>query len=234
MRLLRSLVDAQRPLALSDLAAAAEMLPAQAYTYMVSLVRLGLAKRSLTGETYEAGPLGLRLGLLYLEQSAVCRAALPRAQQLADKLDCCVALCLPTPRGPTIVRYLRGGASLHVNLHPGTVLDLQGTSSGRVYCTWMPPTVWQGRTGKSAAFTRKLREIRERGFELSVDSPSPGVSSICAPVCNADAQFLLSLTLIGSTGSIDVHPGGRTVRALLSGCKDVAQQIQDRDGNDAH
>jgi DNA-binding IclR family transcriptional regulator len=43
------------------------MPPAQVFTYLVSLSRMGLVKRDPISGDYEPGPLALRLGLLRLE-----------------------------------------------------------------------------------------------------------------------------------------------------------------------
>ena len=67
-RLLQALAAARQPLPLVALAAAAELSSAQAHTYLVSLLRLGLIKRTPGDGHYESGPLALRLGMARLAQ----------------------------------------------------------------------------------------------------------------------------------------------------------------------
>lgn len=238
-RLLHALAEARTPLALSDLAGSASLTPGQAHAYLVSLTRLGLIKRDdLTGR-YEPGPLSLRLGLLHLEHQPAFRAAVPRVAALAEAIGFSVAICIAGPQGPTIVRYEHGGFPLHVNLHVGTVMSLPATATGRVFCAFLAcdalRAMWtnqSARLDESAialadrdAFETTLAAIRERGVERGIDAPSPGISSLSVPVRDASGALCLALTVIGSTGSIDVSWNGPVARALLATARDITESF---------
>jgi DNA-binding IclR family transcriptional regulator len=250
-RVLLALAQARSPLALSDLAGAAQLAPGQAHAYLVSLTRLGLIKRDDLSGRYEPGPLALRLGLLHLENQPAFRAAVPRVAALAEAIGLSVAICIAGPQGPTIVRYEHGGFPLHVNLHVGTVMSLTGTSTGRVFCAYLPDDVlggmWANQSGtanspfapaapvaavapltppaESAAFAAALDRIRARGLESSVDAPSPGISSLSAPVLDAAGRLSLALTVIGSTGAMDVAADSAVARALLAAAQDIGAEL---------
>ncbi|SIT35781.1 Transcriptional regulator [Paraburkholderia ribeironis] len=238
-RVLLALAQARAPLALSDLASAAQIAPGQAHAYLVSLTRLGLIKRDELSGRYEPGPLSLRLGLLHLESQPAFRAAVPRVAALAEAIGFSVAICIAGPQGPTIVRYEHAGFPLHVNLHVGTVMSLPATSTGRVFCAFLPRDVldamWANQSGvansamtppgERAAFDAALRRIRARGLESSVDAPSPGISSISAPVQDIDGHLSLALTVIGSTGAIDVTADGPIARALRATAHDIGAAL---------
>jgi len=238
-RVLLALARARAPLALSDLSTAAELAPGQAHAYLVSLSRLGLIKRDeLTGR-YEPGPLSLRLGLLHLENQPAFRAAVPRVAALAEAIGFSVAICIAGPQGPTIVRYEHAGFPLHVNLHVGTVMSLPATSTGRVFCAYLPretlDTMWANQSGaapgmstkpgEDPAFQAAVDKIRARGLECSVDAPSPGISSLSAPVFDPDGHLTLALTVIGSTGAIDATVDGPIARALLATARDIGGEL---------
>ncbi|SDC42852.1 transcriptional regulator, IclR family [Cupriavidus sp. YR651] len=230
-RVLRALADARRPMALADLAAAAQIAPAQAHTYLVSLTRLGLIKRDHIDGHYEPGPLALRLGMLHLDHDPAYRAAVPRTQALAAEIGHSVAISLPTPQGPTIVHFAHAGSPLHVNLHVGTVMALAATATGRTYCAFQPAAHWQSIWTRQQAttnvpglpaFQEALAAIRERGMERSIDSPSPAVSSLAMPLLDDAGALRLILTAIGSTGAIDVDWAGPVARALRAALDDIA------------
>ncbi len=238
-RLLHALAAARGPLALGDLAASAELSSGQAHTYLVSLTRLGLIKRDALSGRYEPGPLSLRLGLLHLERQPAFRAAVPRVAALAEAIGFSVAICIAGPHGPTIVRYEHAGFPLHVNLHVGSVMSLPATSTGRVFCAFLPDARWQAMWANQAgshddtlatraqrdAFGATLAEIRARGLERSIDAPSPAVSSLSAPVLDADGQLCLALTAIGPTGSIDVKWNGPIARALRDAARAISNEL---------
>ncbi|WP_414696994.1 IclR family transcriptional regulator [Paraburkholderia sp.] len=238
-RVLLALAGARAPLALSDLASAAQIAPGQAHAYLVSLSRLGLIKRDELSGRYEPGPLALRLGLQRLENQPAFRAAVPRVAALAEAIGFSVAICIAGPQGPTIVRYEHAGFPLHVNLHVGTVMSLPATSTGRVFCAYLPRDVldamWVNQSGAAgnamtaraerAAFDATLARIRAQGLESSIDAPSPGISSLSAPVLDSEARLAFALTVIGPTGAIDVDPEGPSARALLNTARDIAAEL---------
>ncbi|MFJ4292611.1 IclR family transcriptional regulator [Cupriavidus sp. NPDC089707] len=234
-RLLAALAAARVPMPLAALAEAAQLAPAQAHAYLVSLTRLGLLKRDHVSGRYEPGPLSLQLGMLHLEQDPAYRAALSRVDALAQSSGFGVAISIAGPQGPTIVRYVPASAPLHVNLHVGTVMALAATATGRVYCAFRPPAQWQplwraqqpdAADARLADFGATLQVIRERGIERSIDTPSPAVSSLSVPVLDAAGVLRLVLTLVGSTGAIDVDWNGTAARALRAAAADIAATLR--------
>ncbi|KWK48974.1 IclR family transcriptional regulator [Burkholderia stagnalis] len=248
-RLLDALARRRKPLGLSELAAAAELSSAQAHTYLVSLTRLALVKRDAITGNYEPGPLSLRLGLMSIERQPAYRAALPHAARLAEGVGHSVALSVPGATGPTIVRIEHGGYPLHVNLHVGSVMSLDTTATGRVFRAFGDPAqlaamaasqagagdALAGADGTrpapdAAARQAEIDAIRSRGIERSVDLPSPGVSAMCVPVLDADGRVQLALTVIGSTGSIDVTWDGPIATALRDAARQATAALGTEDG----
>ena len=175
--------------------------------------------------------LSLRLGLMSIERQPAYRAALPPAARLAEAVGLSVALSVPGVLGPTIVRIEHGGYPLHVNLHVGSVMSLDTTATGRVFRAFGDPAqldamaASQAGAGATLAGAEQpapdagvpqaeLDAIRARGIERGVDLPSPGVSAMCVPVFDAQGTLQLALTVIGSTGPIDVDWDGPIAAAL--------------------
>jgi DNA-binding IclR family transcriptional regulator len=141
------------------------------------------------------------------------------------------------------VRFERGGFPLHVNLHIGTVMSLPRTATGRVFCAYTAPSqlqhillaqVGQDETHPSpppsslledASFQQNLMQIRQRGMERGINAPSPGVSSLSAPVFDARGNLCLALTIIGSSGHIDVEWDGSTARTLAATALAIGREI---------
>ncbi|MEK6425146.1 MAG: IclR family transcriptional regulator [Burkholderia gladioli] len=241
-RILEALAQRREPAALSELAGAAALSTAQAHTYLVSLTRLGLVKRDALSGDYEPGPLSLRLGLTHVGQQPTYRVAVPHAAQLAERIGFSVAVCVPGAQGPMIVRYERGGYPLHVNLHVGTVMSLVNTSTGRVFCAFLDAArlaamrenqgLAQARYGAAgtpdaddAAWQASLDDARRRGMTRNVDLPSPGISSLCAPVLDAHGRLQLALTVIGPSGTMNVSWDGPNARELREVARRIAEAL---------
>lgn len=242
-RILEAFASRRERIALSELASAAGLSTAQAHTYLVSLTKLGLVKRDALTGYYEPGPLSLRLGLIYVEQQPAYRIAGPYATQLAERTGFSVAICIAGAYGPTIVRYERGGNPLHVNLHVGTVMSLETTSTGRVFSAFLdepsltamlerqglaqPRTIagdGEARADKQAS----LDAIRRRRLARSVDMPSPGISSMSVPVLDADGRLLLALTVIGPSGAMDTGWDGTIAHEMTETADRIMQTLLHR------
>jgi DNA-binding IclR family transcriptional regulator len=233
-RFLGALAAARAPMTLAELADAAQLAPAQAHAYLVSLTRLGLIKRDHLSGRYEPGPLSLQLGMLHLDSDPAYRAAVPRVDELAEATGFSVAISIPGPQGPAIVRYVPAAAPLHVNLHVGTVMALAATATGRVYCAFQPRAGWeaiwrqqqpQASAADRAAFDAALVAIRARGMERSIDAPSPAISSLSVPVLDAGGTLRLVLTVVGSTGGIDVDWQGSVATALQATARVIGANL---------
>lgn len=233
-RFLGALAAARSPMTLAELADAAQLAPAQAHAYLVSLTRLGLIKRDHLSGRYEPGPLSLQLGMMHLDSDPAYRAAVPCVDELAETTGFSVAISIAGPQGPAIVRYVPAAAPLHVNLHVGTVMALASTATGRVYCAFRPGAGWeaiwrqqqpQASAADRAAFDAALEAIRARGIERSIDAPSPAISSLSVPVLDADGALRLVLTVVGSTGAIDVDWQGPLAQALRATARAIGTNL---------
>ena len=232
-RVLQALAQARRALAPGDLAALAGLPPAQAHPYLVSLTRLGLLKRDPMSGDYTPGPMTLRLALLHLDNDPAYRAAVPRVVTLARETGFCVAICTRAPQGPLVVHFERAAFPLHVNLHVGSVMSLTTTSTGRAFCAFTPqaqwPQAWHEQMPADPAqrerFEQSLDETRTHGMSRSVNTPSPSVSSLCAPVFDTSGRLRLTLTAIGPTAALDVAWDGAATNALRATASAIAAQV---------
>jgi DNA-binding IclR family transcriptional regulator len=182
---------------------------------------------------------------MHIEQQPAYRVAVPHAAALAEAIGYSVAVCVAGAQGPTIVRYERGGFPLHVNLHVGTVMSLEMTSTGRVFSAFLASdrvtaiARSQAANGVRSAtgalgmvdpaadpqWRARLDKIRERGIGRGIDVPSPGISSLSVPVFDAEHRMQLALTAIGPSGSIDVNWDGVIARRLLETARRVTDAL---------
>ncbi|WP_213301004.1 IclR family transcriptional regulator [Paraburkholderia sacchari] len=242
--LLAALVTAGAPLSLRDLAAAAGMPSAKAFPHLVSLLKTGLLARDAAGR-YEAGPLSLELGLLGLARLSPVREADAELVDLAASTGMSVALAVPGPLGPTVVRLEESPRPLHVSLRPGTVMSLVNTAIGRVFAAWLdddmraellaqdglrlagapspsPPT-------QSAApdprYAERLAAIRAQRLDTALDNPIPGISTVAAPVFDHTGSVCLVLALMGPSGNFDAASEGDSAQRLSASAERLSRRF---------
>jgi len=249
-RLLLALAHHGQPLALKDLAAAADMTAGKAHPYLVSFIKLGLVERETEGGRYGLGPLALQMGLIGLQQYDPVRLATERIDELARATGHTVAIAVWGHRGPTLVRIAEAPSPVHVSMRHGTVMSIPDTASGRLFAAFGPAQAVRealanearlagvgavtrparartgGRFGLGAAFDREIERVRADGVAGIDGVALPGVSAVAAPVFDARGQLVLSLTAIGPSATFDSTVDGAVARQL----KPAAAQLSTRLG----
>jgi DNA-binding IclR family transcriptional regulator len=231
-RLLLALAGSGRPMALKDLALAADMSAAKAHPYLVSFGKLGLVAQDNGSGRYGLGPLAMQLGLISLQQYDPVRLATARLPELAQQLGHMVAIAVWGTHGPTIVRTEEPPAPVHVNMRHGTVMSVRGTASGRLFAAFLSSQRLQPvldadpvPVGAEAAFRREVDQARHSGLAHAVDSALPGISALAAPVFDASGQMVLSLTVIGPGAMLDTQTEGEPARALRQVAMELTAQL---------
>ncbi len=247
-RLLLALAHHGQPLALKDLAAAADMTAGKAHPYLVSFIKLGLVERETEGGRYGLGPLALQMGLIGLQQYDPVRLATERIDELARATGHTVAIAVWGHRGPTLVRIAEAPTPVHVTMRHGTVMSIPDTASGRLFAAFGPVEAVRealanearvagtparharsragGEFGLGTAFDREIERVRADGIAGIEGVALPGVSAVSVPVFDARGRLVLSLTAIGPSATFDAAPDG-AVAAVL---KPAAGQLSVRLG----
>jgi DNA-binding IclR family transcriptional regulator len=210
-RLLVALAHEGRPMALKDLALAADMAPAKAHPYLVSFAKIGLIRRDGASGHYGLGPLAMQLGLISLQQFDPLRLATARLAELALAIGHTVAIAVWGTGGATIVRTEEGPSAVHVTMRHGTVMSLRGTASGRLFAAWLPRAAVleaMGAEAPDARLERELAAVRKAGVAQVEGGAVAGVSALAAPVFDATGTLVLCLTAIGPSAVFDIRAGG--------------------------
>lgn len=227
-RLLLALASGGRPMALKDLAPAADMSAAKAHPYLVSFGKLGLIAQDPASGHYGLGPLAMQLGLISLQQFDPVRLATARLPELAREVGQTVGITVWGAHGPTVVRTEEAPTPVHVTMRHGSVMSLRGTASGRLFAAHLPRDVVRAAAGPGVfdkAFDQALADIRKAGFSHVVDAAVPGVSGLATPVFDGTGALVLGLTAIGATANFDTRAGGAPAKALKRCAADLTAQL---------
>ena len=248
-RILVAMVQAGRPLMLRDLAAGAEVAPAQAHAYLVSFRKLGLVEQDPATGRYQLGPFALQLGLARMRISHPLRLVGEAAAELAAEHGLMVTISVWGTFGPTIVQVQEAVDQVHVNVRAGAVYSITGTATGRVFGAYMPAkqvaprleaelaegsrSQRVGNPASRARFEREVARVRRQGYAVAEGSPVPGINGIAAPVFDHSGQMQLAVTLIGPGTAVSAAPDSPQVAALLDFTRRFSAQLghdSDRSG----
>ncbi len=240
-RILSALVKAGKPLMLRELAAMAEVAPAQAHAYLLSFRKLLLVEQDVASGRYQLGPFALQLGIARLRSFDPLRLAAKAAVELAEETDLMVTVAVWGTHGPTIVQVQEGSDQVHVNVRAGTVYSITGTATGKVFAAFMPPKIVEAQLAEElrkgariqaggASVSRKelqaeIATARRLGYAATESKPVTGINGIAAPVFDYSGQMQLAITLIGPTGVLDLGPRGPHAKALLAFTRKLSAEL---------
>lgn len=240
-RLLRVLIEAERPLMLRELASDAKLAPAQAHAYLVSFRKQGLVEQDASAGRYRLGPFALLLGVARMRSFDPLEMAGEAVAGFAQEIGFTVALAVWGTHGPTIVHVHEGPEPIYTNTRAGIVYSVSGTATGRVFSAYMPERVIRSaielenaegvrskRIGRPVPYRmvrQTLQRIRELGFATIDPPPVPGVSALSAPVFDHVGQIRMVVTVIGPANYLDTSEASPTAQALLSFAADLSARL---------
>ena len=237
-RLLLALASNPAPMALKDLAAAADLPPSRAHPYLVSFGKLGLIEQLNSSGMYALGPAALQLGLTYLYQLDPMKPVHAAAEALAASTGQAVAISVWGNFGPTAVRLFEARRPLHIALRPGNVLSILGTATGRAFAATLPreriEVALNGPLNEAAHYSatriaKELKaaaaEVQAQGMTRTVGRPLPGINAYSVPVFDADNEVVAVLTLIGHEEELTPEWDGAIPQALRLAAREAGARL---------
>lgn len=210
-RLLLALAQSREPMMLKDLAASADLVPAQAHPYLVSFRQQHMVEQDPVTGRYRLGRFGLELGIARMNAVDPIDVALQTMRELSDETGLSVLLTVWGSFGPTIVNMIEGSSRLYMSSRVGTVYSLTGTASGLIFAAHLPESQLASvkvsekrskersmRVGHSNRVSAAdLAAIRKQGFAVPPTPVVPGILAIAAPVFDMGGQLQFAIALIG-------------------------------------
>lgn len=214
------------------------MVAAKAHPYLVSFCKIRLVEQNPRTGRYQLGALALRLGLAGLAQSPALRRAEEALGPFKQKVQHTVALAVWGQLGPTIVQLSAVDFPLETNLRVGSVMSMVSTATGRVFATYMQPTVTErlveielqrlalasaDQALEKARLMKEIAETRTRGMARAMGNPIPGVNALAAPILGANGHLDLVVLVFGREENFDARWGGSIATALADYCSAVSR-----------
>jgi DNA-binding IclR family transcriptional regulator len=236
MRIVAALAATPTAMTLKQLASAAQMVPAKAHRYLVSLIRTGLVEQHAVSGRYDLGPLALSLGLAALGRLDFIEIGNYHLNHLREKVDETILLAVWGNRGPTVVRWLESSQPVTVNVRLGSVMPLLNSATGRAFLAWLPPAmtriVVEKELSEPTCAIRDMHEaealiteVRARGLSRVQGEMLPGVAALGAPVFNHQGEVAAVLTVLGPQAAFDATWDGRISRSLRAEARDFSRRL---------
>lgn len=233
LRLARVLAQESWPLALKDVAARAQMAPAKAHRYLVSLIRAGLAEQDRETGRYRLGPFALELGLSALGSVDVLKLGGETIAELRAAIDETVLLAVWGNKGPVVARWEESSRPVATNVRAGWVMPLANSATGRLFAAYLPESVtapllraeFARMPEAKRGYAARLDEIRQRGLSRVQGDLLRGVASVAAPVFGHDGAIVAVIAALGPQGGFDVAWSGDIASAVQRAARNLSMRL---------
>ncbi len=214
MAVLQLLVAAPEGLPLGAIAEGADLPKSGAHRLCADLVRLGLVHQAEEGGRYVLSMAVLSMAFQHLARVGVVDVAQPVLDDLAGRTEELVRLGIVDGDRQIWVAKAQGARSgLIYDPQMGDVPQLSCMASGHAWLAFVEPddalrlVAAQGLAGPDEhgpnaprtleQLLARLRDTKERGYAVVVDSSAPGMSAVAAPVLHPVSQTVVGTVSVG-------------------------------------
>jgi IclR family transcriptional regulator, acetate operon repressor len=205
--LLLRVLEAEEPVALSELAAAAGIPKSTASRLLSALERRGLVEQDGERGRLRPGPAILRVAERGMLERNVVELARPALDSLAAASGETINLAVPSGGGVEHIAQVDSRHFLGTGQWLGRTVDYHCTAVGKVFMAF-------GRaTAPARALTRyapatitdpeqlrgELDVVRRAGFATAIDELESGLAAMAAPVRGASGEVVAALSITGPT-----------------------------------
>ena len=240
LRLLE-LFDRTRPeWTLAELTAGTGLPRSTAYRLAVTLERLGYLERTEPHKTYRLGVRVLHLGFEFLGSQELVEIAHAPLQRLSAGTGGSTHLAILDGTDAVYLLRVAGPNRLVSNVRAGTRLPAHATVMGRALlaahdaealCTRFGDAPLAAATCETAttieALQKQVRDVRTRGYALSVAGFEAGISSVGAPVWNVSGEVVAAINFTGPDSQFDRE---RLIAEVVEPVRETAGDISRRLG----
>jgi DNA-binding IclR family transcriptional regulator len=205
--LLVRVLEAEEPVALTDLASASGIPKSTASRLLSALERQGLVEQDGERGRLRPGPAILRVAERSLLERTVVELARASLDALGETSGETINLAVPAHEGVEHVAQVESRHFLGAGQWLGRSVDYHCTAVGKVFMAFgraSTPVRPQAELTEHTitdpgALRRQLQEVRRDDFATAIDELEVGLAAIAAPVRGAGGEVVAALSISGPT-----------------------------------
>ncbi len=206
--ILDHLGSVSQPQTVSEIADSTQINVTTAYRLLQTLTRRGYTEQDPDTRCYALGPRLLELGSAYVGNHGLVGVALPRLEELRDKVGETIYLAIYNDGDNVEICAAGGHQAVSAGFRAGHREPANCTATGKVLLAFLPEKERNrflhrgsliGRTANSitdkAALMEELALIRERRYALDAEELAYGLCCVAVPVNGASGRVSASISM---------------------------------------
>ena len=233
---------------LTEIARLLQMSKATAYRLLSTLVNRGYLVRSAENRKYRLGVRIFELGSYFQSQIEIRRVAMPpmnaMVEQTREAAFLCVrdgdeALCVERVEAPHEVNIFTlrvgGRQPLHCGGAPRALMAGMSDEEIQAYVQRSSlPAITPYTLHTLEQIILDVHQTRERGYVLSANDVTIGISALGAPIYDHAGKVIASISLSGLSNRFEDEHIDEFATILMATASRLSSQIGGRDGDQVH
>jgi DNA-binding IclR family transcriptional regulator len=200
-----------------------------------------LETHGLVEQTEDRGKYRLGVGVLRLAGATTARLdVVQESRSLCRKLAAdtgeTINIAVLSDRSALYLDQVSGSSALQSHNWVGQHIPLHATSNGKVLLSGLEPedvdqrvetlpAYTSGTITTRAALRRELAAVRERGYAVAVDELEAGLAAVAAPIRNAHADVIASMSVSGPSFRLTETKIAEVVPMLCDAAGEVSRRL---------
>jgi DNA-binding IclR family transcriptional regulator len=200
-----------------------------------------LETHGLVEQTEDRGKYRLGVGVLRLAGATTARLdVVQESRSLCRKLAAdtgeTINIAVLSDRSALYLDQVSGSSALQSHNWVGQHIPLHATSNGKVLLSGLEPedvdqrvetlpAYTTGTITTRAALRRELAAVRERGYAVAVDELEAGLAAVAAPIRNAHADVIASMSVSGPSFRLTETKIAEVVPMLCDAAGEVSRRL---------
>jgi DNA-binding IclR family transcriptional regulator len=200
-----------------------------------------LEQHRLVEQTGDRGKYRLGVGVLRLAGATTARLDLvqearPICRQLAADTGETVNIAVLSESSALYLDQVAGSSALQSHNWVGQHIPLHATSNGKVLLSGLDqkgldailgklPTYTPATITRKAKLRAELDRVREQGYAVAVDELEVGLTAAAAPIRNAHADVVASMSVSGPTFRLSADRVDDVVSLLVDAAEEVSHRL---------
>ncbi|MDP3762412.1 MAG: IclR family transcriptional regulator [Ramlibacter sp.] len=203
LQVLSALADSEEPRGVAELSRQLGFSKSNTFRILATLASQGFVRSVGDAGRYSLTLKIWELGVRVIDRHPVRRVARPHMKMLFNQVDETILLSVLDGADVLYIEKIEGEHPVRASARVGWRASAWRTASGKSLLAFQPEetvaSIAEAQAGSDAfpELLKELREVRERGFAMSINGSRPGVNSVSAPVWGTDRMPVAALSVSG-------------------------------------